>query len=598
MDMKNMFNFNKSTTSSDQSEIDKKKNITAAFTTIDWFGFFKNIFSFIFQLIIVFIIGSRIVIACKYAQSNFLPTNSGCKPYTDVEPEFKSTEPMFNIDRVSVYDKKTNTSKKYAKTIMFPFTEDTTKNYFIDTLKKMGNKYDTSGVKKYAIEVVTNMFSWNFFLISSVLGILNWLPFETLIILLGPYLLRYYAVFGITLLGFIITFIACLFNVGWLFKKNANNEAGESVDKDGPPKWEKIDVLSDLFEFLGVIFNLIVGWIIFLMFMILPVHACVFIICFITPFMKSAKIIIDPNDPNSKQKDYTFFQSIKGLFETKIDIFMILVCINTVLSAKKFTNNTATVFIFIACLVFLFWSYTRPKSIPQYSTTFEASTSTNGKKCETSSHSEEDNIEQLPPPPPPPQGEGEGEGEQPPPPQGEGEGEQPPPATEGEGEGEQPPLQGEGEGEQPPPQGEGEGEQPPTQGEGEGEQPPPATEGEGEGEQLPPATQGEGEGEQPPSATQGEGEGEQPPPATQGEGQGEQPPSTAEGEGQGKQPPPEGQEEISPLTAESEANKPVTEENKEPKQIQQKGGRINLFDKRKALLEQKMNMLTKTMKRR
>ena len=399
----NIFKTNKNTTSKNESEgeneIDKKKNksLTTSAETINWSDFFKSIFSFLFQLIIVFIIGSRIVIACKYAQANLLPTNGECMPYSDIEPEFESKEPLLNIDKTKIYNKEANTTLLYAKTIVFPFTKSTTSNYFIDILRKMGEKYNVSGLKKFIIEVIKTMFCWNFVLFSGLLNIFNWIPFETLIILFGPFLLRYYLIFGTTFLGFIITLVACIFNMGWLFKKNTNNDQGASIDMDGPPKWANINMLTDLFEFMGVVFNLIGGAIILGMFMVLPVHLIVFIICFITPFLQTPKIVIDPTDPSSsKRKDYSFMQSVKGLFETKIDIFMIIICMQIVNSAHKYTNAVATGFIAFACIIFIYWSYTRPKTVPQFSSTFVASDAVNGKKCNVPTSNEPADLEEEP----------------------------------------------------------------------------------------------------------------------------------------------------------------------------------------------------------
>ena len=371
-----------------QNEIIKKKaqNSLSDLKNLHWGEFFKKIGYFTIQLIIVFIIGSRILVACKYAQANLLPTNENCKPYTDIDPIFDQKEPKINIDKMNIFENGSTTS--YATTIIFPFKESILNNFFIDKLKNQSEKYNVSGLKMYLIEVLKTIFCWNFTILNGLLNLINNLPFETLIILLGPFILKYYLVFGY-IISIIIAIIAFIFNISWLFKKNENNSSGvENVDPKSPPQWENIHMTEDLFEFFGVIFNLIGGWLLCLFVTIIPLHFIIFIICFITPFWNSnPDIILEPNDPDSKTKKYTFLQSIRGIFETKLDIFMIIICFNIIYTAHSYINSTATIFATIACIAFIYWSYKKPKTIPSYSSTFVGIDVMNGKTCSNISES-------------------------------------------------------------------------------------------------------------------------------------------------------------------------------------------------------------------
>ena len=364
-----------------QNQIAQKKaqnSLNGMMTNLNWIGFFKNIISFVIQLLIVFIIGSRVVVACKLAQSSLLPTDLNCMPYTDIEPIFELNEPELSVDKIKIYDKEKGTNTIYAKKIIFPFTKTITNNFFIDKLKDQSQKYDISGMKMFLIETLKTTFCWNFILINGLLNYINWLPYETLIILLGPIILRLYVTVGI-IIGVVIYIIAIISNIGWLFKKNANNTQGNTIDMKGP-KWEKIPITAGIFEFFGVVFNLIGGWIIFMIFLFMPVHYIIFLVCFITPFLYGAKIV-DPNPKVKTHKDYNFIQSIKGVFDTKLDIFMILVCFNIINSAHIYINNTATFFVTVASIAFIYWSLRKPKTIPKYSFSDVASDDINGKIC-------------------------------------------------------------------------------------------------------------------------------------------------------------------------------------------------------------------------
>ena len=82
-------------TISDTSAIDEKKGED----TESEDNFEKDIGKFLVSLLIIvvglliyFSLGSSVLYACKIAQSNILPTDTNCSPYTDNEPEIKSIE--------------------------------------------------------------------------------------------------------------------------------------------------------------------------------------------------------------------------------------------------------------------------------------------------------------------------------------------------------------------------------------------------------------------------------------------------------------------------------------------------------------------------
>jgi ornithine carbamoyltransferase len=60
----------------EDSAIERAKNKAAAQTKeINWSGLGKDVLNFLLKLIIIFLIGSRVVFACKVAQANILPTD-------------------------------------------------------------------------------------------------------------------------------------------------------------------------------------------------------------------------------------------------------------------------------------------------------------------------------------------------------------------------------------------------------------------------------------------------------------------------------------------------------------------------------------------
>ena len=105
---------------SDTPEIDKKnkENQTLDKSTN---SIVKNVFSFLISLLMIFlfIIGyfvssSFILYECKLAQSNIVPTDLNCHPYTDVYPEIEkiktnifitNEEPQESVKMSFSYDK-------------------------------------------------------------------------------------------------------------------------------------------------------------------------------------------------------------------------------------------------------------------------------------------------------------------------------------------------------------------------------------------------------------------------------------------------------------------------------------------------------------
>jgi hypothetical protein len=74
----------------DDSAIDRARNKeTAQKKEINWSGLGKDVLNFLLKLIIIFLIGSRVVFACKVAQANILPTDEKCMPYENNIPNIQ-----------------------------------------------------------------------------------------------------------------------------------------------------------------------------------------------------------------------------------------------------------------------------------------------------------------------------------------------------------------------------------------------------------------------------------------------------------------------------------------------------------------------------
>ena len=98
----------------DDSNLEKKKKeinneAVEEEKPIDWAQLLKDVLNFLLKLIIIFIIGSRVVFACRVAEANMLPTDIDCWPYTPVKkgeesPDYETKTPKANIDVTYLYN--------------------------------------------------------------------------------------------------------------------------------------------------------------------------------------------------------------------------------------------------------------------------------------------------------------------------------------------------------------------------------------------------------------------------------------------------------------------------------------------------------------
>lgn len=342
-------------TTNEESDIEKKKNKSPT-GSLNWKDYFNDIFSFFIKLLLVFIVGSRIVFACKVAQANLLPTNMNCRPYTNTQPIFETTEPEVNIDVVKIYDSDSKKYETFSTKLVFPIKDDTMNHFILDKLRKVSQQHNTSRLTMYLVDILNNLFSFNFGAISFILNSMNSMFSESVIIVLGPILLQYLLLAGyfVNVIVGIILFIVC---AGRLFKYNSNNDSNSISDPASPPNWKPASSFSP-----GTILSVIAAFIISYGFVFF-IPFFVFLTCIFQPFSKVAEII-----STGERKPYTFWDSVKGVLKTKLDLFMTLFCMNTTMATYKYVNVLAAFFVLIASIIFLYRNSYAKKTVPETAT--------------------------------------------------------------------------------------------------------------------------------------------------------------------------------------------------------------------------------------
>ena len=72
---------------------------------------------------------------CKLAQSNILPTDINCAPYTDTEP---------NIQPIETNIFQTDGEKPLSMKISFPYDVYNSKNYILDMFREYKNESNSN----------------------------------------------------------------------------------------------------------------------------------------------------------------------------------------------------------------------------------------------------------------------------------------------------------------------------------------------------------------------------------------------------------------------------------------------------------------------
>lgn len=227
---------------SDTSAIDDKKSDNSIFPD----DFASNLVGFLTSLIIFVIIvllyfsGSGFVLyICKLAQSNILPTEETCYPYTDNKP---------SIQQIKTNIFTTFTDPELSNKLEFPYDEYNTSDKILDMFREYKQKSSSHFLGNYFISIVEKLISFNYSTINTVMNSFNGIP-ETIIVLFGPIISGLLFAFSIVINWIYIAYL-WFANMSWFFKSNVNDSG------DGMPQWEDVSVTSP------VSFGLAIGLII------------------------------------------------------------------------------------------------------------------------------------------------------------------------------------------------------------------------------------------------------------------------------------------------------------------------------------------------
>lgn len=232
-----------STTNSDTSAIDEKKvsssddsgNITSRIG-----NFFLTLVVLLIILFTHFSLGGCILYWCKLAQSNILPTEETCYPYTNNQ---------IYIKPISSNIFTTNTDPPQSMKIEFPYNSNNAKNAVLDVLRKYKNTPGTNIVGNYFATIIEKIICMNYNSLNTFFNFLNNAP-ETIAVLVGPIITSFFLTFLFIFnnLYFIYLWFA---EMGWFFKESVKTDNEDLVE------WKTVTMVSPYNYSFGILLSFI-----------------------------------------------------------------------------------------------------------------------------------------------------------------------------------------------------------------------------------------------------------------------------------------------------------------------------------------------------
>lgn len=222
--------------STETPDLDNKKDESNTTTKVgDIGGFFKWISISIALIIAYFVSSGLILYACKLAQSNILPTDKNCWPYTNQNVEISQV--TTNIFTSSPFD-----DVKTSMKINFPYNDKNKKNALLDALRNAKYKPKVGYMKMYFMSIIEDLMIFYNSAFNTLLGGMNQYMPEWLIVSLGPVIMCIFSQL-ILIVGNIYAVILWITNCSWFFKRNQNND--ETKPPKSAPDWRSITLDDD-----------------------------------------------------------------------------------------------------------------------------------------------------------------------------------------------------------------------------------------------------------------------------------------------------------------------------------------------------------------
>jgi len=218
---------------SDTSAIDEKNEDTSSSKSE---GLAKSLQKFIISIITIILVivvyfsySGLILFGCKLAQSNILPTEEKCYPYSDNK---------LDIQPVQTNIFTTFTDPQMSMKMSFPYNPYNSANKVLDLFRNYKEEHDSNFLANYFISIIESLIADNYSAINFVANMMNGLP-EIVILIFGPFIVSFISAF-IFLYDHLYVMYLWFANMGWFFKKNVSTSTGEKAI------WEEVTILNPI----------------------------------------------------------------------------------------------------------------------------------------------------------------------------------------------------------------------------------------------------------------------------------------------------------------------------------------------------------------
>jgi hypothetical protein len=329
-----MSNTNTTINLNDTQNLDAKKqqaNTTPSSQNISNLGsYLSSLVSIIITLVIYIIFGAITLYECKLAQSNILPTDLECYPYTETRPQIQQILTNIFI---------TNTDPQQSVKLGFPYDKYNSKNMLLDMLRKYKEKSNSGFFFNYFIAILEGLINYSNNALNSYYNLLNGTP-ELFIVLLGPIIsLFYFCV--VPFIGLFVTIYYYFSSMKWFFKENVN------TNSNGHANWKDVNLLDPMrygSSFFLVFIFFILFWVLLFTFMPLMPFV-VFYMCFFFSLGYKGEI---------NNEKVSLGHIIKNIFKHYKLTIVIIFTIFMVISAFSNLGTTAGVFSILTVVLIYF----------------------------------------------------------------------------------------------------------------------------------------------------------------------------------------------------------------------------------------------------
>jgi hypothetical protein len=226
---------------SDTKTIDEKKNknndeISMKDRASGLVKFILTTIILILMVVSYFGLSGFVLYACKLAQSNILPSDTNCYPYTDNKASIDSIESNVFI---------TSSNPPLSTKINFPHDKYNFKNMIIDLFRDYKNEPNSYFLANYFISIIESLIAFNYSCINYIFNSLNGAP-EIVILLFGPIITSFIGTLIVILDNFYLIYL-WFSKMSWFFKTNTN------ANTDKVPLWESVTMFSPFNYMMAVL---------------------------------------------------------------------------------------------------------------------------------------------------------------------------------------------------------------------------------------------------------------------------------------------------------------------------------------------------------